>query len=114
MITEINIYSDGTLISLNENKCLVPIASGTWAVLIDIYNWLSIENQSRCDECRFGNLKIFFVVRYAGREERFPIPIPHLFSIGKMILSIAESGYKPTETICKEIEEQILRNYERE
>lgn len=114
MITEINIYSDGTVISLNECKCLIPIASGTWAVLIDICEWANIENSRLPDECKFGTLRVFFVVRSAGKEERFPVPVSHLLNIGKVMLHIATCGYKPTEVIAKEIAEKIIQEYERE
>lgn len=114
MITEINIYSDGTVISLDECKCLIPMASGTWAVLIDICDWANVENSRLPDECKFGTLKVFFVVRSAGKEERFPVPISHLLSIGRVMLNIATCGYKPADVIAKEIAEQIIEDYEEE
>lgn len=115
MITEINIYSDGTLISLNENKCLVPIATGTWAVLIDIVDWYYNPEQWRLpDECRFFDLHVNFIVRNNNGETRTPIPVTHLGNMGKTMQSIASSGYKPVEVICKEISEKIIEEYENE
>lgn len=115
MISEINVYSDGTVISLNNSRCLVPIASGTWAVLIDIYNWYMQPDRWKLpDECQFCELKAYFVIRSTGKETRYELPISHVLNMGKTMMHIAELGYKPTEVIAKEIAEKIIREYERE
>lgn len=88
MITEIQIYTDTSVISLDEYKCLVPIASGSWDVLKLIYRWLTDPYPSRVpDECKIKHCDIYIIDRN-NPNLKIPITINNLKKIGNYISNV--------------------------
>lgn len=113
MIAEIQIYTDTSVISLDEYKCLVPIASGSWEILKDIYKWMIDPYPGRIpSECRINHCDIFIIDR-SNINNKIPITINNFKKIGKFLtnLNIPEVPY--TEVI-ENIIPLIVENNERE
>lgn len=86
MIREINIYSDTTVLSYDLFDCLVPHASGTWAVIPIIVSWITEPYPAHLpDECKCKGCKIYFNSKITN--EKIPISIIHFIKIGKFIES---------------------------
>ena len=83
MITEVVIYSDGTVNSFDSDNCQIPSASGSWEIIPLLPSQLP-------EECRMTNAKCFIGVRKKGGDDRMPIPIRHLLKMAKYI---GEEGY---------------------
>lgn len=112
MITEINIYTDTTVISLDEYKCLVPIASGNWDVIKDIYQWLIDPYPGRLpDECKINHCDIFIVDRN-NPNNKIPLTIHNFKKIGKYLSEVnRQIDYVQ---IVEDVVPLIVENYERE
>lgn len=88
MITEIHIYTDTSVISLDEYKCLVPIASGSWEVIKTIYKWLIDPYPGRLpDECKINHCDIYIIDR-TNVNVKIPISINNFKKIGEFISNV--------------------------
>ena len=88
MITEIQIYTDTSVISLDEYKALVPIASGSWNVIKLIYTWLIDPYPSRIpDECKIKSCDIYIIDR-SHPNIKIPITIHTFKLIGNYLCNV--------------------------
>lgn len=86
MITEVVIYSDGTVNSFDADNCQIPSASGSWEIIPLLANWATAQYPSQLpEECRMINAKCYIGVRKKGGDDRLPIPIRHLLKMARYI-----------------------------
>ena len=103
MIKEINICSDATVLSYDLFDCLVPHASGTWALIPTIVSWITDPYPAHLpDECKCKGCKIYFVSKTTN--ERIPVNIIHFIRIGRFIETCIKT---PTDDELKLIAQTI-------
>ena len=63
MITEVVIYSDGTVNSFDSDNCQIPSASGSWEIIPLLASWALAQYPSQLpEECRMTNANVLLVL----------------------------------------------------
>jgi len=112
MITEINICSDATVLSYDSFDCLVPHASGSWAIIPTIVSWITDPYPAHLpNECKCKGCKVYFVSKPI--DEKIPVNLIHFIKIGRFIEQL-QGNTEVLKLIASSIESIEKEDYERE